>query len=454
MIQVSDKYKENINSDTELMECRAELSFVPPGADDGAVIASSQEAELSFRSQASNGDFNMAAKWGSLEPGRILLDGNISFQSTERPRQYGFWSKQLCDENGIFKNMPVIEYVMKDSYDVIGVSIAFDDMGGEYAKELSIAYYNVENQPLCEKAFENNGVLFYGELRQKAVKKICVSIGKWSIPRRMCKICQIVPGTILSFETEGILGFESTELITPFASTVTFPEYTLTIDNFAGEWNIVNPDGLAAYIRQRMVTIPKLCLITGERTEVIQMGKFYLYSWPQNDNEGEVKITCRSSLAFMSDNYSLTAKTQQTVEQACEHIFSGINEKINIDDELKSIAVNTYIGKDISKLDAMAQLAIACCGYWKFERTGEISLKNCVIPETTNDIDYDKMWSKPSIEQGQAYSACTTKYYTVSGGKLVGTEVSIEAETGAVGESFSVPNSYFICSEPQARLVA
>ena len=83
MIQVSDKYKENINADTELMECRAELSFVPPGADNGAEISSSQEADLSFKDQAANGDFNMAAKWGSLEPGRIVLDGSISFQSSQ-----------------------------------------------------------------------------------------------------------------------------------------------------------------------------------------------------------------------------------------------------------------------------------------------------------------------------------------------------------------------------------
>lgn len=452
MIQVSDKYKENINADTELMECRAELSFVPPGADNGAEISSSQEADLSFKDQAANGDFNMAAKWGSLEPGRIVLDGSISFQSSQNPRQYGFWSKQICGADGVFAEKPVIEYTMTASYDIIGVSIAFDDLGGEYATELEIAYYDADNKLLHSKAFENDSVLFYGEQKQKGLKKIKITIGKWNVPKRMCKICQIVPGTILSFETEGIHGFESTEVITPFASSVTFPEYSLTIDNSDSDFNIVNPDGLVAYIRQQMVTVPKLCLISGERTDVVQMGKFYLYSWPQNDNADEVKITCRPSLAFVSDNYSLTEKTLQTVEQACEHIFADINEKINIDDELKEVQVNTFIGKEISKLDAMAQLAIACCGYWKFERNGDISLKNCIIPDVTNDVDYDKMWSKPSIEQGKTYATCTTKYYTVSSGKLVGTDVKIE--NGDVGENLNLPNSYFICSEAQAQQVA
>ncbi|MCI5680181.1 MAG: hypothetical protein MR278_09465 [Bacteroidales bacterium] len=455
MIQTSDKYKENIKADTELIQCRAELSFVPPGATEGAVVSATPAQSVSRIDQLKNGSFGMDANWGTLEKGRIVLDGSVTFIPPDNTRQIGFFSEGMCDENGVFAVPEQVEYLFNTVYDIVGVSIAFDDLGGEWASELDLTAYDESGNELQTMTFANHKALFYAEIRQHGVKKLVVSVKKWNVGERYCKISQIVPGIILSFASEGIFEFEFEESIDPFSSTVRFPEVTLVFDNTDNEFNIINPNGLISFLRQKMKTVPKLDLIAGARTESIGMGQFYLYSFPKTDQADEAKVSCRPSIAFELGNYETTGRTLQTVEEAVAILFENVEEPVVIDEELKNIHVNQYIGEDIPIHTAMAYLAIACCGYWKFERDGSYRLKKWALPEEmTNDIDYDNMWSKPATSMGEKYTSCTTKYYVwdETNQSLKGTDVTVAAEDDD-GTALNI-TSYFICSEEQAREVA
>lgn len=455
MLETSEIYKENIDADTELFICKADLTVVPPGADSNVTLTTSAEAELSNKSQTLNGDFNMGAKWGSLEHNRIKLDGSISFMETDGLRQFGFWSDAMCDSSGVFTVPQEINYIMAGPFDIVGITIAFDDLGNEYATDFDVAYYDESDTLLQSVNHLNDGTLFYIEQKQTGVKKIKVTVNKWNIGLRRCKVCQISPGVIFSFGSSGIYGLEFDEEVNPFSSSLTVPQTIITFDNSDGEFNIANPNGKINFLRQKMKTAPKLQLIKGERADTISMGKFYLYSWPQNANYADVSVVCRPSIAFENGNYTLTSKTAQTVQSACNHIFANIEESVTVDDELKNIEVNAYIGKGISKIDAMAMLAIACCGYWKFERDGSYSLKKYEATEVVSDLNYDKLWDKPNPVQTTKYTSCTVKYYTWNSteGSFDETEVTV-SDTVNDGSLYELPQSYFIGSAARATAVA
>ncbi|NCC17194.1 MAG: hypothetical protein EOM28_12890 [Clostridia bacterium] len=204
-----------------------------------------------------------------------------------------------------------------------------------------------------------------------------------------------------------------------------------------------------------MKTVPKLDLIVGARTDSIGMGQFYLYSFPKTDQPNEAKVYCRPSIAFELGNYKNDGRGLQTVAEAVSILFANIQEPVVIEEELKNIQVNQYIGDDIPIHTAMAYLAIACCGYWKFERDGSYTLKKWKLPEVmTNDVDYENMWSKPSISMGERYTSCTVRYYywDSANNTLKGTDVTV-AENEDDGQQLGV-TSYYICSEAQAAEVA
>lgn len=455
MIQTSDKYKENIKGDTELIQCRAELSFVPPGATEGTEISTTECLSVAHPQQLKNGSFGMDANWGTLEHKRIVLDGSVSFIPKNNAQQIGFFSAGMCDSEGYFSPAEEVTYTFDALYDIAGVSIAFDDLGGEWAEELDIKAYDGADALLSSLSFINNKALFYTEIRQRNVKKLVFSFKKWNKGLRYCKVSQIVPGIILSFASEGIFELDFEESIDPFSSSLRFPETTLVFDNTDNEFNIINPDGFASFLRQKMKTVPKLDLIVGARTDSIGMGQFYLYSFPKTDQPNEAKVYCRPSIAFELGNYKNDGRGLQTVEQAVSILFANIQEPVVIDEELKNIQVNQYIGDDIPIHTAMAYLAIACCGYWKFERDGSYSLKKWKLPEVmTNDIDYENMWSKPSISMGERYTCCTVRYYywDSTNSTLKGTDVTVKADEDD-GQQLSI-TSYYICSEAQAVEVA
>lgn len=455
MIQVSDKYKEGIKADTELVECKAELSFVPPGAIEGAEVKVSTARECTQLNQMMNGSFGMDGKWATLEPNRMILDGSISFFQESMERQVGFVGNRVCNENGVFLEPDQITMVLDTSYDILAVSVAFDDLGEEWATEIDITSYDANGDEIGTVSFSNDKSMFFGEIRHQNAKEIVLTVKKWNVGNRVCKISQIAPGYILSFASEGIFDFEFEECINPFNSAITFPESTITFDNTNNEFNIINPNGMISYLRQKMRIAPKLSLISGVRTDAVGMGNFYLFDFPKTDQANEAKVTCRPSIAFETGNYANSGKGTQTVEEAVAILFANISEEVIIDDELKGILVNQYIGDDVPIHTALGYLAIACCGYWKFKRDGSYWLKKWEIPETMLDsIVYDNMWAKPSISMGEKYTSCTAKYFAwdAENEKITGTPVTVNAEESG-GGSLNI-TSYFICSEEQAKQVA
>lgn len=455
MIQVGEKYKENIKADTELITCRTELSFVPPGIVEGETLAVSSAKGCSQIQQMQNGSFGMDAKWATLEPNRLILDGSVSFIPEKNARQIGWMGTALCDDTGVFTEAEWVTLQFDAVYDVLAVSIAFDDLGEEWATELEITSYDAEGAEQETLSFTNDAAMFYAEIRQHGVKELRLCVKKWNVPHRVCKISQIVPGYILSFASEGIFEFEFEERIDPFSSSLTFPEATIVFDNTDNEFNIINPDGMISFLRQKMKVVPKLDLIAGIRTDTVGMGNFYLYSFPKTDQPEEAKVSCRPAIAFENGNYVNDGRGLQTVEEAVAILFANVTEPVVIDAELKGMQVNQYIGEDIPIQTALGYLAIACCGYWKFERDGSYSLKKWKLPEIMADsIVYDNMWSKPSISMGEKYTSCKTKYYTwnAENERLLGTDVTVTAAEDD-GAELGI-TSYFICSEEQAKQVA
>ena len=453
MIYTSNAYKAAIKADTELVTLEAEFGFVPPGAVEGAAVASSSQASVSRLQQVKNGERGMSRKWVSLELFRLLLDGSYTFIDTANAsQQVGFWSNEFCDAGGVFATAPYIDYTMDAPYDMIGISVAGDEPGGEWATNCTVTYYNASNTVLKQQTFDNDGAVSLFNMTQTGVKRFRVQINSWNTPDRMAKVPAVLPGQIYYLDSVHY-GFEYSESIALFDAAITLPRFVIRFDNSAREFDIVNPQGLMAFLRQKMQIATNLRIETADGWERITTGSFYLFAWPENTQEEVASFTCTPSIALLTGYYTDNTKSTQTAAQAAATIFANAEEAYTIETELQSIVVNRYIGDKVPILSAMGQLAVACAGYWTIDRDGSYHLKKWQAPAITGEIDYDNAWEKPGISQRKRITSVNVPYtaYDLDGNlESIDNIISLSVNDGGMEEI----NSLFIPSAARATAVA
>lgn len=454
MIDTSVEYKTAIKADTEETVFKAEFGFIPPGSVEGSTVSVSAQASASRVEQVRNSTYGMSEKYATCEPDRWILDGTFSlFDEVDATQEVGFWSGNLCGTNGVFASPPCIDYTLDKAYDLIGVMLWFDDQVGEYATSVTVSYYNASNTLLKFKTFTNAEPIAALDLTQTGVKWFRVAVNSWNVGERRAKIKTVLPGQIYYFEKDAF-SFQFSEIINPFETSVTFPEYIIKFDNSAKKFDIVNPQGLMAFLRQKMRIQTKISLKTSVGFEDVSTGEFYLFAWPEDTQEDTASFTCRPSMAFENGYYVSPGNGTQTVAQAADIIFAGITEPHTIEVELQSIVVNQNIGKNVPLISAMGQLAVACCGYWKVNRDGTYHLGKWKKPTATNSIDYDNAWEKPQIEQAKRVTSANVKYYIWSGiDERINDYDDIVSLADNTGDLVEI-NSSFIPSKDRADIVA
>ncbi len=344
MIDTSAAFQTAIKADTELTVLEADFGFIPPGAVEGSTVTASAQNPMSRLSQVNNDQYGMSAKWATLEHNRHILDGSYAlFDDGDMSQQIGFISNNLCDDDGMFASPPYLDYTMDAAYDLIGIMVFFDEPGEEWATNCTVTYYNASGVQLAQQTFDNDSAIALFDMTQTGVKRIRLTINTWSFPQRMAKAPTMLPGQIF-YLGKYAYSFEHTEAITVFDPSITLPEFVIKFDNSDKKFDIVNPQGLMSFLRQKMQISARFKTLIGDGTyEAVSAGTYYLYAWPENTQEDEASFTCKPSMAFATGYYTNTARGTQTVAQAAATIFAGASEPYVIDADLQSITVNQYI---------------------------------------------------------------------------------------------------------------
>ena len=413
MLSVSNSYKKAIKADTELAWPDAEFGFVPPGATEGSSVTVSLQAEqLSYPVQVNNKVYNMSDFWATGEINRIVLDGTRKMP--DRPpnldQEIGFLSRAFSGANGVFNQIPSITYTLDRPYDLIGTQVYFDEPCNEYAFKLTVTFKSGA-ATLLSGTYSNDGPVFTLDAPLNNVTSIVITITAWNLPYRMAKVPTVIPGQI-RYLKDKLISAHLIERIAPFDSAMSFPQVKLTFDNQDRAFDIVNPTGLVAFLRQRMYIESVISIATGDgKSESVSIGSFLLYSWPDNSEDETATFICAPSMAFLNGYYENTGRGQQTIAQAAALIFS--DEEYYIPAKLSVVMVNQYIGDNVPLRDAMGQLAVAAGGYFKCERDGSYTLIEWTkgVQSASDTLTYDEIWERPGIRQSPKVSKVNVKYY-------------------------------------------
>lgn len=454
MITTSPEYKAAMKADTEETVFEAEFGFIPPGAVEGSTVSASAQTSISRLPQVRDSVYGMTAKYATAEPDRWILDGTYDFvDPNDATQEVGFWSSNLCGADGVFAYPPYIDYTLNAVYDLIGIMVWFDDQVGEHAASVTVSYYSASAVLLKTQTYSNADEVALFDLTQTGVKWFRVQINAWSEGYRHAKVPTVLPGQVYHLGKD-TFSFQFSEVIQPFQTSVTLPEYVIKFDNSEKKFDIVNPQGLMAFLRQKMRIPSKISVKTSVGFEEVSTGDFYLYAWPEDTQEDTASFMCRPSMAFETSYYQTPGNGTQTVAQATAIIFARVSESYAIEAALQSVVVNQNIGKNVPVLSAMGQLALACCGYWKVNRDGTYHLKEWQTPVVTNSVNYDNSWAKPGIKQNKLITSVNVKYYSWNSiHERIDDTDNIVSLTENTGEMIEI-NSGFIPTQSRSNIVA
>jgi len=235
----------------------------------------------------------MSHKYATFERDYFKLDGSfyIPPKPGEGDSELGWWSGDICDEEGIFNPYQVLEFNFTEEHNSMGLTITFDTMAKEYAIDFDIEVYRLDGTLIhVENVVGNNKPTYVLVHGLDNYGKIVITIKKWAKPYRRARITEVDFGVIKDYEDDKLIKLNIIEEMNIISDKIPSNEIRFTIDNSNKEFNILNPEGFYRFLKERQEVKASIGVEVSENEfEFVPMGKFYLTDW-QSD-EGALTTT-------------------------------------------------------------------------------------------------------------------------------------------------------------------
>ncbi len=400
MIQVSNKFKEKVYAPIRKTTAKVTFEFLNLGAYKDNTLSFPAESPISRAYQIVNKNRTMSRKYATFEPDYFKLDGgfHIPPRPNEGDYELGYWSDDLCDENGFFVPHQVITIEFGNPHSSIGFSITFDPMADECAEEFDIAIYDENNAVIhLENVTENSEPLYVLEKPLNDYKKIIVTIKKWCKGYRRARVSEVDFGVVKEYQGDKLIKLNIIEEINLIGDQLPSNEIQFTIDNSDRKFNILNPYGYYRFLRERQEVNASIGLQINdigeeqEEYEYIPMGKYYLIDWQSDEGALTTTFIARDNIETLED-IEYESITNTNLYDLAEDILvkAGI-EEYEIDSRLKTIPTAGF-PETLTSREALQCIGIAgqCMVYQ--DRYGVLQIRHFeTLSESTGYIHFAGM---------------------------------------------------------------
>lgn len=475
MYLVTQDYKDNIYADARSVTGRVTFDISPGGIenDTPTVTVSSQFFLSKAATQLTDNIRQATYSLVTWEFERTKLDGTFTFAADDDTLwgEVGWVSGEICNANNQFAttltgSLPahflagasneVVSIEYTNTYTSAGVTITFDPLFGEYATDFSVTAFDPSNNIVFYQSVTGNTAAQYVLTNQIiGFDKITVSISKWSHPYRRARIAEIDAGVVLVYTDEELIRMSLTEEMDPISGTLVIPEFTFTVDNLNGEFDILNPTGIYQSLQLRQRIQSELGLVLTDRTEWVPLGVYYLSEWKSDAGSLTATFTGRSKLDLLD-----VATYENTTPIVGHNLYLVIESILQaagitgyaIDTDLQNIPTTGLVEKMTCR-EALQMAAIAGQARIWITRNDVLTIEMYnPLSILVDDITLADVFEEPKIELGKPVKSVTVSYYsgigTVAGSY---TETNPDATTG---ETIKVDNNTLITTATLAEEVA
>ncbi len=281
-------------------------------------------------------------KYGTLEKNQFALDGKFELIE-DNPKNMGWWSKQISNENGIFETPLTLEINFTEKHSSLGLTFVFSEIG-DYCNNLNIKYYDENNSLISDVNFSPDNYKYVANNIVENYTKLLITFYSTNNPYRYLKLYQILYGAEKTFEGDSLKSANILEEVDLLSSEIPMNTLDFTIYSADDDFNILNPKGVYTLLQQRQKLEVTEILI--KENKKIPMGTFYLDTW-KNKNDKQMDISAISLIGVI-DKTDFNGGIYQNVTagKILEDIFlsAGLSsEDYEIQEDLKAIILNGYL---------------------------------------------------------------------------------------------------------------
>lgn len=338
--------------------------------------------------------------WG-LNGEQIVLPDSAPYGDT------GYIGNAMCDAAGVFSTPPVVSVSFSKVHIplVPGLTITWSSEYDEYATSFRVKAYNGSTVVFNQLYEGNTEVRTVVDADLQSYNKISIEILKWSRPHRRARMAYFVIGTDIVYTKDDLMSYTHTQSVDLLSGTLPKNAITFSLDNTQGQWNPDNEEGAEKYLLQRQALKVRYGLKTGDTTEWIDGGTFYMSEWSTPMNGLEATFTARDSIDFMNTPYTgvrsgtLYDIAVAALVQADLPLMEDGSNRYSVDNSLKNYTTDFSADDDeylISEILQMVANAGQCVMYQ--DRTGLLRIEK--LNETLKDysITQDVSYAHPEYD--------------------------------------------------------
>ncbi len=404
MIKVSKKFKEAVYAPTRKTTAKVSFEILDNEAYNDNTPTVTSEAPISRINQLTNKIRNMSHKYATFERDYFKLDGSfyIPPKPGEGDSELGWWSGDICDENGIFNPYQVLELNFTEEHNSMGLTITFDVLANEYASDFDIEVYRLDGTLIhTENVVGNNKPTYVLVHGLDNYGKIKIIIKKWVRPYRRVRITEVDFGIIKDYEDDKLIKLNIIEEMNIISDKIPSNEIRFTIDNSNKEFNILNPEGFYRFLKERQEVRAQIGVEVSENEfEFVPMGKYYLVDWQSDEGALTTTFIARDIFELL-ENIEYKSITNTNLYDLAEDILIKSNvENYYIDEELRNIPTSGFI-KPLNARKALQYLGIAGKAAIYQDRQGILQIKQFkVLDERDTQYIY---FTGPDMYTGMIY---------------------------------------------------
>jgi len=386
-------------TDIRRINLRVTFELIDIHAAEASTASASGAAFISHLLQLKDRNESIYGKFAVLEQDFWKLDGSFGILPDDYAGlETGWFSDVISGDDGTFVSPPTLIFTFSEDISSVGFTLVFDSTHQQWPTRYHIAVYDASDTLITEDEIENDGPQSIVPLPTQDYRKVVFTFRETSEPHRRIRVCEVLFGIIQHFDRSNITSAALTYGADVKAGSLPGRELTFTFDNSDHKYNLINPQGIYAYLQEGQ---PIDAEISINGSGWVNMGRYYFASSEAGDEALTATITASDRLLWMdASTCRVGANGTWDLETAVAAVLSDASAsdiEVEMDAALSATTVGRQIPSDASHREALRLLAqAACCACW-MDRSGVLVFRRLELGAPVDAMTRNNLRSMSGI---------------------------------------------------------
>lgn len=393
---VSDRYKEVMNETIRpTSQFQASLEMIDRSVESDATVIAPEEMPFS------SGVFDKVHEcdYITFEKNFFKVGSNLRIAPESNYLNNGYVSFVICDTNGEFQSIPVIEFSFPVSRNFIAMTYQFSSV---YPTEIKVTYYLDGVQQGQFFSYPDGLEYVDSEHHIYDCDRITFEFNKMSEPNRRLRISRLIFGYEKQFEMSDIISVNHTLSVDPISSSLPYEKISLTVDNLSKDYDPDNPHGIWEHFANGQPFSIRYGMKIDGVTEWVEAGRLLLSDAPTVDSNTATfeAVDILSTLTNVYNKGVWYAEGKSLYDLAVDVLEDAGITYYSLSESLKNIKTTAPLPvaphRECLQLIANAG---ACVLYTN--NHGMITLEEQTYKDVPEDfyLDFTKLFDKPVVKK-------------------------------------------------------